>query len=542
MVLPRFPRRQAAQALLVAALSVAAPRLVAQQAGDSAAAPVIEHVTITRYSIFDPNEATYWLLRLVNRLHIPTREYVVRRELLFAPGDRYDSILVAETDRNLRGLGVFRDVVIDTATTDSGLVASVVTRDGWSTRPDFRFRSTGGSVAYTLALIEDNLLGTASQASLLYRKNPDRTTTTLAFRQPRLIAGRVGLTSRWDNRSDGDRVYAAIGEQFFSTESRRSWGVTGETRNERILRFTEGEALPTDSVFREYRYLRFDAARAISASPRGYLRVGLMGQLRSDNVLTGVLPVDTTGGGFTSGAVGAWLEWRRTRYEPITGYRAQGRPESVDLSPVARLGLWVAPRAFGYSRSVLAPDLWLQLGTRFPGGFALASGVANGAFSSAGLDSGSAQVGATVALLPGDRHLVVVHGAAGVIKNPVPGTEFDLGLGAGPRGFREHAFTGDRMYFGTAEYRYALANDFARVVDVGVAAFVDVGGAWYAGSPRRTGWDAGIGLRLGASRAPDLDANRIDLVYRSGNDREPSGWLVVVAKGFAFSSGLRGEQ
>ena len=540
MVPLRLPRRRAAPAVLAALLVALLPSVATAQSPDTVAAPTIDHVRVTRYSIFDPGEATFWLLRLVNTLHIPTREYVIRRELLFAPGDRYDSVLVAETDRNLRGLGVFRGVTIDTATTDSGLVATVTTRDGWSTRPDFRFRSTGGSVAYTLALIEDNLLGTASQASLLYRKNPDRTTTTLAFRQPRLIAGRVGLTSRWDNRSDGDRVYAAIGQQFFATETRNSWGLTGETRNERILRFTEGAIEPTDSVFREYRYLRLDAGHALRASPRGYLRVGVMAQLRSDNVLTGVLPVDTTGG-FTTGAVGGWLELRRTRYEPVTGYRAQGRPESIDLSPVARLGFWVAPRSFGYARSIVAPDLWLQAGTRFTGGFALVSGTVNGAFSSAGLDSGSAQVGATVALFPGPRHLLVLHGATGVLKNPVPGTEFDLGLGAGPRGFREHAFTGDRMYFGTAEYRYALANDFLRVVDVGLATFVDVGGAWYDGSPRRDGWDAGIGLRLGASRAPDLDANRIDLVYRSGNDREPSGWLLVVAKGFAFSSGLRGE-
>ncbi len=539
MVLQRPLQRRATRAVLcLAVLGLAAP--AAAQQPDSTVAPTIDHVAITRYSIFDPNEATFWLLRLVNTLHIPTREYVVRRELLFGAGDQYDSARVVETDRNLRGLGVFRAVQIDTATTDSGLVATVTTRDGWSTRPDFRFRSTGGSVAYTLALIEDNLLGTASQASLLYRKNPDRTTTTLAFRQPRLIAGRVGLTSRWDNRSDGDRVYAAMGQQFFNTETASSWNLAGETRNERILRFTEGEPVPTDSVFREYRYLRFDAGKALSASSGGYVRVGLMGQLRSDNVLTGILPVDDDGN-FTTGAVGAWLEWRRTRYEPVVGYRAQGRPESVDLSPVARLGFWVAPTSFGYSRSVIAPDLWLQAGTRFGGGFALVSGVANGAYSSAGLDSGSAQLGATVALIPSPRHLFVLHGSMGVIKNPVPGTEFDLGLGAGPRGFREHAFTGDRMFFGTAEYRYALANDFAKVVDVGLATFFDVGGAWYSGAPRRTGWDAGVGLRLGASRAPDLDANRIDLVYRSGNDQESSGWLLVVAKGFAFSSGLRGE-
>ena len=136
----------------------------------------------------------------------------------------------------------------------------------------------------------------------------------------------------------------------------------------------------------------------------------------------------------------------------------------------------------------------------------------------------------------------MLHGTVGALERPIPGSEYDLGLGAGPRGFRQHAFTGDRMIFTTAEYRYALARDFLKVAEVGLAAFFDHGGAWYDGQGARTGWDAGIGLRLGASRAPDLEANRLDLVYRSGNDRESAGWVFVVAKGFAFASGLRGGQ
>ncbi|MBP6445095.1 MAG: hypothetical protein KA267_13790, partial [Gemmatimonadales bacterium] len=154
-----------------------------------APAPLLAQATVAavvleRRSIFDPDESRFWLLNLVNRLHITTLPYVVRREVLLHPGEPYDSAKIAESERNLRRLGVFRSVKIDTSSVDSGLVVTVTTRDGWSTRPDFRFGSTGGQVVYTLALIEDNLLGTATQTSLLYRKNPDRSTTTLAFRQP----------------------------------------------------------------------------------------------------------------------------------------------------------------------------------------------------------------------------------------------------------------------------------------------------------------------------------------------------------------------
>ncbi len=535
---PAAPRRLVGPALCGAA---AAPLLALLLAAPLAAqAPTVDSIAVVRQSVFDTDEATFWLLSLVNTLHVTTQPWVIRRELLVHPGDRYDSARVAESARNLRSLGVFRSVEIDTATVDTSLVMTVTTRDGWSTRPDFRFRSTGGELDYTLAMIEDNLLGTATQASVLYRKNPDRSTTTLGFRQRRLIGGRIGLAARYDNRSDGDRAYAVLNRPFFTLEERHGWGITGETRSERILRFADGRLDPVDSVFRDYRLGRLDYATALRADSRGYLRLGVAAQVRNDNV---VLDRPIAGNDCcVSGAIGVWLEARRARYRTVTGYNAQGRAEDIDLSTVARLGAWIAPAGLGYGQTGVGGELLAQTGVALSGGFLQATGYANGLFTSAGLDSGSVQLGATAAWLPNAKHLAVAHVALGALERQIPGTEFDLGLGAGPRGFRQHAFTGDRMFFATGEYRYALATDFLKVVDVGLAAFGDAGGAWYRGRPSRSGWDAGIGLRLGASRAPDLEANRIDLVYRSGNDREPAGWVLVVAKGFAFTGALRGDR
>ena len=82
----------------------------------------------------------------------------------------------------------------------------------------------------------------------------------------------------------------------------------------------------------------------------------------------------------------------------------------------------------------------------------------------------------------------------------------------------------------------ALAASVATVVfGVGTAYVVAHGGAWYAGSPRRRGWDAGVGLRVGASRASDTEALRFDLARRFGNDAQEAGWVVIVGKGFVFS-------
>jgi len=496
------------------------PLLAAQVRPDTAA--VISRITLERRNVFDQDEqARSWLFRLVNTLHIRTQSPIIRSEFLLHVGDRYDSARAAETERNLKSLGVFRRVSVDSATTDSGFTMRVVTSDGWSTRPDFRFRSTGGSVVYTLALIEDNLLGTATHTELNYRKDPDRSSTILAFRKTRLIAGKIGASLIYTDRSDGRLLSGTISWPFFANESRAGAALTFDTRRERVLRFRNGLEHASDTLQRRYVLTRVDVARAFRASPLGYLRAGVVAQVRRDDFadqatadLVGI-PTHTV-----TGAAGAFVEVRHDRHAKVRGYQSFGVDEYVDLSGVVRLTALAAPKALGYPQDGIAPLLTAHAGLNFRGGFAFGDLSLGGLYTSAGLDSGQAVIGG--------------------LALPVQGSEFDLGLGAGPRAFREHAFTGDREYFGTAEYRYTLTQDFLKVTGVGLSAFADHGGAWWKGESPRSGWDAGIGLRFGPSRAPDQESSRIDLVRRFGNDREPGGWVLVVGKGFVFSTGLRG--
>jgi outer membrane protein assembly factor BamA len=182
--------------LLPLAALLLPPCLKAQGSVDSVAAAdpqlIIRGVQLQRRDIFDPNEKS-WFARMANRLHFQTRPAVIRRELLFQVGQPYDSALVAESERNLRALGIFRKVQIDSVRTPTGLMLRVLTKDGWSTQADWRFRSTGGEVAFTIGLVESNLLGTASTAAIRYRNDPDRSSVALSFRRPRLFRGTVGL-------------------------------------------------------------------------------------------------------------------------------------------------------------------------------------------------------------------------------------------------------------------------------------------------------------------------------------------------------------
>ena len=75
-------------------------------------------------------------------------------------------------------------------------------------------------------------------------------------------------------------------------------------------------------------------------------------------------------------------------------------------------------------------------------------------------------------------------------------------------------------------------------MQLGLAAYGDYGGAWWSGSPERTGTDVGIGLRIGQTAgAADVCSRRIDLSWRFANDAVGSGWIVSIGRGFVFTPG-----
>ena len=202
---------------------------------DSLGRPIIRFIVVSRSDVFDSTEVRNWLPRVVNGLHITTAEYVVSREVLLKVGEPYDSLKAAETARNLRTLGIFRKVVLDTVTTDSGLVLHVGSKDGWSTQLDIRFRSAGSQTDWQVALNERNLLGTATRFSTKYRHTPDRNQLSFQFLQPRLIARTVSLGLRYENRSDGKRASVAIERPFFSLGDKIGLKTLLDLRNERVL-------------------------------------------------------------------------------------------------------------------------------------------------------------------------------------------------------------------------------------------------------------------------------------------------------------------
>jgi hypothetical protein len=108
----------------------------------------------------------------------------------------------------------------------------------------------------------------------------------------------------------------------------------------------------------------------------------------------------------------------------------------------------------------------------------------------------------------------------------------------GLRGYRLHAFTGDRRLIANLEDRIRLTPELLHLFQVGAAVFVDAGYAWPTGVPIRLSdlrVDAGLGLRIALPRAARHALLRFDLAYALRPDLQGRrGWLVSFSSSQAF--------
>jgi len=81
------------------------------------------------------------------------------------------------------------------------------------------------------------------------------------------------------------------------------------------------------------------------------------------------------------------------------------------------------------------------------------------------------------------------------------------------------------------EDRILLADDAWALVGVGIAPFVDYGGAWYGDEASRLGGDAGVALRLGPTRAVRGEAAEFAVGYRFGIG---NGWAIALRRAVVF--------
>ena len=163
----KFVHSQYEEATIGAALS--ALGLVEARAPEGR---IVEGVDTVRLEVIEERDPAP---RVLNVIHVVTHEYVVERELLLRPGDRYRETLADETQRNLAGVPQFSLVLVVPAEgrTPGTVRLVVITKDVWSLRLNWDATvTTHGLESLYVNPSETNLLGTHQTLGLIFRGLP----------------------------------------------------------------------------------------------------------------------------------------------------------------------------------------------------------------------------------------------------------------------------------------------------------------------------------------------------------------------------------
>jgi hypothetical protein len=502
----------------------------------TAQAPAIDTIIIRTHNVFTREQTEgNFAFRLMNAIHAITKETTVRAELLFGPGEPYDSVKAAESARNLRARELFVSVDIDTTRIDGRLAVIVDTRDAWTLKPKFSFTvATDGTLTGQLGLSEINLFGTGNLAHFAYVKEAERHGPQLTADFRRLFGTELGAAGSVTFWSDGTDGFWRLGDPWTSSLDPRSIMYDGEASDRRVLQYRVDDFGRDTTTYDRNAFInRLTVANAQIKEPTRYLRFGAKAEVRQEQY---VLRQDVAPAAEDSlyGEFGLFGEYSETRFQQVRYFNGFGE-EDINVSSRVKLTLNLAASGLGYRRTGIGPHVEAALGTRGANAFAVSTLKGSGLFTDAGLDSGRVVLDVTVGLKPWPRHSTTLYVTAGAQENPPPGQEFNLGFETPPRSWEPFAFVGTRMVWGTVEHRWYKWEALFDLISVGLAAFVDYGGAWYPDQDPRFGGNVGIGLRMGGALSAAARTGRLDFGCRFGQGSDVGDRCVAtLGAGFVF--------
>lgn len=549
------PSPRLAAAPLALALLLTAPGMARGQEG-GAATPAecpdgrISLLFIDNHAVFDPSSPDLdprfaWAYRTVNRLHVPTRESVIRREILFREGDCYSPELLLDSERILRSTSFIADADIYGIRQPDGTYHVIVdTEDEWSTRIEPEMDSRGGGLS-GVSLREENLLGTGQRVSAFLGRDFEERVYGASYSTPQLLGSKLDAELSAGRTASGyafeeSLAYPFRGEagrwafrqRFEHADRYFDYRVGSEEGRVRVLLPERRRSLDVGGVFRLGRrgnltllgmaltgeWIEYPGdARLMTRRTMGIADPRLTAPLGA--ALDSVASVRAV---FLAGQRNVYFVRRR-------GLDAVRGQEDVRLGVEVEMGIGRSLESFSTDDD-LSLDFGVFLAGELPGGVVSGTRVLvegkrdyEAPVGSSEWSNVFGQVNAWAYWRPSpdSRHtlLAALNGVGGW-RVTVP-FQTTLGAWSGLRGYPRHAFTGHRRAVLTLEDRVYLGWPLPQLFDLGGAAFLDVGRSWQGGDVYGTDSpfhvSVGAGLRAafppGSRRTYRLD---VALPARSG--------------------------
>jgi hypothetical protein len=496
----------------------------------------VGRITVRPLDVYSDAEATRGALYgAADKLHIETRESVIRKFLLFREGEEYHPERLQETERNLRALHFLKSASVVASAPHDGVVDVVVTtQDSWSIAPETQASNKGGGSTFGASLSETNLFGTGRSLALRWDKNVDRTRFGIDLQDPAVNSSHWNARVAYAVTSDGYDRLLHMRRPFYSFATPWAVDVTFQSLRQNDRRYASG--FEVDRFRRDHLFGVVSFGRALDPNDSQANRV--VGGLRIARdeffrVSGEVVPESRD-----FHYLFVRYEHARNDFVKLNFINKDLRYEDFNLGRTYSLEAAVSPHVAGASGNTFFARACLADGFRTgANGFIVPSFTVDSRFD------GGVQNAVSTASVNYVQRYDGQHPSATVGRIAMTsGWRLDRdqqffadGL-TGLRAYRLHAFAGSRSVVANLEHRLYLGREVAQLLSPGIVAFVDAGNATYGGGAQlmKLKTDVGIGVRVGLPRTPK-NLLRIDLAYPLNSEaRGRRGMLISFASGQAF--------
>jgi hypothetical protein len=223
---------------------------------------------------------------MLNWLHVLSKEWIIRRELLLKEGDRYVQVIIDETARNMRSrmpLQVSLVVILPVKSADPDKVdLLIITKDIWSLRLSLDVAATPGGIE-NLAIVpqETNFLGMHHTAQTRFQLQPETYSFGVGYKIPRFGYSWIGAgttasitVNRRSGSPEGSAIGISAGQGLYSTRTPWAWdadvgysvGVARRYSNARVFAFDSRRTPERERIPFQYKSRSFAASASVARS------------------------------------------------------------------------------------------------------------------------------------------------------------------------------------------------------------------------------------------------------------------------------------
>lgn len=208
---------------------------------DSLRTFVVDDVEVEIGDAFNDSRAHTFLdsalYSFMNIIHIETHESVIRKLLLFEPGDTVSQYQLIESERYLRKQYYISDAKITTELRDGKNVAKVKTSDNWTLSIPISLDRPGDEWVYGIGLQENNFLGFGQTVGIYYSHDELRDMYQGLYENSNFLFRHNHLKALYSHNTDGYMAFGQMNLPYLS-RSKNQWAYTLEgLRSESDLNF-----------------------------------------------------------------------------------------------------------------------------------------------------------------------------------------------------------------------------------------------------------------------------------------------------------------